>query len=87
MADFPFPTIKKECLAIVWAVETLHYYLCGASFSVETDHNPLTWLSQNKGKNQRLLRWYLCLQPYEFTIKHRRGVKNTNADGLSRAGI
>jgi hypothetical protein len=29
-------------------------------------------------------RWALILQEYEFPIKHRHGVENANADGLSR---
>ena len=32
----------------------------------------------------RLARWALALQPYQFTIVHRAGTANVNADGLSR---
>ena len=28
-------------------------------------------------------RWALALQPYQFTVSHRAGTANANADGLS----
>jgi len=34
--------------------------------------------------NERLLRWSLTLQQYDFGIKYRRGDRNANADALSR---
>jgi hypothetical protein len=37
-----------------------------------------------KEKNQRLIRWSLTLQQYDFEIKYRSGDKNANADALSR---
>lgn len=79
-----YSVIEKECLAIVWAVESLSYYLKGTSFVVQTDHNPLVWLNRMKDKNQRLLRWALALQPYQITVEYRKGQLNKNADGLSR---
>ena len=30
------------------------------------------------------MHWSLSLQPYQFTVEHRRGVDNANADALSR---
>jgi hypothetical protein len=80
-----YATIEKECLAIVWALRTLDVYLFGRSFTVQTDHNPIRWLNDFKGKNQRLLRWSLTLQDYKFQVAHRKGVDNGNADALSRA--
>ena len=32
----------------------------------------------------KLARWSLLLQEYDFTMEHRKGVDNTNADCLSR---
>uniref|UniRef100_A0A1X7V418 Reverse transcriptase RNase H-like domain-containing protein n=1 Tax=Amphimedon queenslandica TaxID=400682 RepID=A0A1X7V418_AMPQE len=49
-----------------------------------TDHRALQWLHKFKEKNARLTRWSLILQPYNFTIQHRKGVANANADALSR---
>ena len=82
-----YATIEKECLAIVWALRFFYTYLYGQSFTVETDHQPLSWLYRMKNTNSRLIRWALALQPFNFSLKHRKGVDNANADGLSRGSI
>ena len=46
--EMKLSTTEKECLAIVWAVETFRYYLFGRKFILQTDHNPLVWLNQVK---------------------------------------
>lgn len=80
-----YPTIEKECLAIVWGTQKYHPYLYGRHFTIQTDHQPLTWLQRVKTKNQKLLRWSLVLQQYKFELQHKKGTLNGNADGLSRA--
>ena len=53
----------------------------------QTDHKPLLWLESAKGsraRSQRLEHWSLELRAYEFTVKHRPGIENTDADSLSR---
>ncbi|CAM5075404.1 unnamed protein product [Natator depressus] len=72
-----YTVIKRKCLAIRWARETLHYYLLSRQFTPETDHAPLQWMQQNKEKN--ITRWFLSLQPFQFRIWH-----HGNADGLSQ---
>ena len=52
---------------------------------VFTDHNPLTFIHQNKMSNHRILRWALLLQSYHLEVRHIRGVDNLIADSLSRA--
>ena len=63
-----YPTVEKERLGIIWAVQ-LHYYLLGREFTIKTDHEPLIWLERVKCKNQKLLRWSLTLQQYCFKVK------------------
>ena len=78
-------TTEKECLGIVWAVELFRYYLFGRKFRLQTDHNPLVWLNQVRGKNRKLLRWSITLQEYDMDVEHKSGKKNSNVDALSRA--
>src|SRR5579871_694832 len=52
---------------------------------IETDHSFLKWL-MNVPKG-RLSRWALRLSEYDFEIRHRAGVKNGNADGVSRVPL
>ena len=80
-----YSTIEKECLAIKLGVEAFKVYLIGRPFTIETDHRSLVWLNRLKENNSRLTRWSLALQPYTFEVVHRAGVKNGNADALSRA--
>ena len=76
-----YSAIEREALAIVQGFRT---YLQGSKFTIETDHNPLPQLGNLKDSRGRLARWALSLQQYDFTIVHRSGSKNANADGLSR---
>ena len=82
-----YAVIEKECLAIKLAVHTFRTYLLGRTFLIQTDHHALEWLNRIKNDNPRLTRWSLALQPYQFTIRHRPGVANQNADALSRGPV
>ena len=80
-----YSTVEKECLAIRLAVAAFRVYLLGRKFVIQTDHRSLEWLERLKEGNPKLCRWSLALQPYEYTVEHRAGRANLNADALSRA--
>ena len=74
---------EKECL--VWAIQSLQVYLYGQEFTNQSDHHALPWLDRIKDKNARVTRWRLMLQSYKYTVQHKPGKENTNANALSRA--
>ena len=78
-----YSTMEKEALAIVFATEHFRYYLLGRQFQIVTDNSALTWLHSVEPKG-RIARWIMKLQEFDFTISHRRGGDNQNADALSR---
>ncbi|GBL81177.1 Retrovirus-related Pol polyprotein from transposon 17.6 [Araneus ventricosus] len=86
-AQRKYVTTEKECAAIIYAIKKLKYYLDGQHFTNETDHNPLVRLNFNAGTNQRLMRWSLALQPFQYKVLHKAGKKHLKADALSRSGI
>ena len=86
-AETRYSAIERECLALVWAVKTLHSYLYGRKFTLMTDHQPLAYISAAKYSNNRVMRWALDLQIYRYNIKVIKGKDNHVADYLSRRGI
>ena len=78
-----YAAVEKECLAVVEGIRTFRVYLEGRHFQVQTDHRSLEYLHKMRDSNGRL-RWSLYLQPFDFSINHRPGRQNGNADGLSR---
>ncbi len=83
-AEQRYATVEKEALAVKWAVLELRYYLLGRKFTLITDHAPLQGMARAKDTNARVTRWFLALQDFHFTVRHRAGTANANADGLSR---
>ncbi|GBP23651.1 Retrovirus-related Pol polyprotein from transposon 17.6 [Eumeta japonica] len=79
-----YNTTEKELLAVLWACQHFRPYIYGRKFNLETDHQPLTWLSKLKEPNAKLTRWRLRLQEYDYDIKHTKGRENKVADALSR---
>ena len=91
-AEKRYSQLDKEALAVIFGVNKFHQYLYGRPFTIYTDHKPLTYLfSPTKSLSQmssaRLQRWALTLNSYNYSITHRRGCDNGNADALSRLPI
>ena len=82
-----YSTMEKECLAIVWAVRKFMVYLYGRQFVLQTDHQPLAYLSRAKYINDRIMRWALFLQPYRMSVQAIKGSTNVGADYLSRVVV
>ncbi|GAQ93234.1 hypothetical protein KFL_013780010, partial [Klebsormidium nitens] len=79
-----YSSYHGECLAAVWGVCYFRVYLYGRPFTLITDHEPLQWLMTNTRLTGMHARWANILQEYDVKIVHRSGVKNLDADGLSR---
>lgn len=79
-----YSVIEKEFLAITWGCKYFRPYLYGKRFTLFTDHKPLTYMFSLKDPNDKMLRWRLRLQEFDYDVKHRAGKQNIVADGLSR---
>ena len=75
-AERNYSVTEREALAVVDGVQ--HFQ------TVFTDHNAARWLMNIKEPTGRLAPWELLLQQHDFTIEHRAGNCNGNADALSR---
>ena len=81
----PYGQTEREALAVVWACEHLHVNIYGKLVTVYTDHKPLASIYGNPSSKPpaRIEGWALRLQPYQITVKYRRGEVNP-ADYLPR---
>ena len=82
-AELNYGSSELEAAAAIWAIETLHNYIGNTHFTLITDHDSLRWLLTGTKRN-RLNRWAVRLQEFDFTIKHRAGRKHSNVDYFSR---
>ena len=84
-AEKNYSQIEKEGLAIIFGVKKFHNFLFGRHFSIESDHQPLSYLfSETKGVSQtassRIQRWALTLGAYHYNICHKPGATLSNAE-------
>ncbi len=75
-------TFEKEAYAIFYAFQELEYLLHDRFFTLRTDHANLTYIRDSGSEKVR--RWKLYIQEYNFDIEHIKGEKNIVADALTR---
>lgn len=80
-----YSVTERECLAAVEAIQKFRCYLELQDFEVITDHSSLVWLMRQPNLSGRLARWVLKLQPFKFSVSHRKGKDNIVPDALSRS--
>ena len=83
-----YSQIEKEGLAVVYTVTKFHKYLYSRTFLIESDHQPLSHLFNQKKAismtaSSRIQRWALTLSAYHYTICHKPGRNLSSADPLS----
>ncbi len=88
-AEKNYSQLEKEGLAVVYGVKKFHHYLYGQKFIIESDHQPLSHLFNEKKQipvlaSARIQRWALTLSTYTYSIRYKAGKSLSNADALSR---
>lgn len=80
--------IEKEALAVTWACDKFADYVIGKHFQIESDHKPLIPLLNSKHFDNlpaRILRFWLRMGRFNYTVFHVPGKLLEAADALSRA--
>jgi len=75
-------TPEKEAFAIIYALQKMDYLLRDVHFTLRTDHKNLIYI--NTAGSEKVYRWKIYIQSYDFQIEHIEGEKNVVADCLSR---
>jgi RNase H-like domain found in reverse transcriptase/Reverse transcriptase (RNA-dependent DNA polymerase)/Integrase zinc binding domain/Integrase core domain len=84
-AERNYSTFERELLAVLWALEHFHVYALLNPVIIYTDHKPLVALKTKQIQgSDRLVRWRLRLEVYDYSIQYRPGKENLCADALSR---
>ena len=83
-AETQYDTREQELLSIHEALVQWRAYLEGIKFTVETDHESLKWLQDQRILNRRQARWVMNFQTYDFSIGYTPGNTHVVADVLSR---
>ena len=81
-AQLRWSTPEKEAYGIFYAITHLEHLLRDVHFVLRTDHKNLTYI--NYGNSQKILRWKMQIQEYDFEIEHVAGEENIIADAFSR---
>ena len=76
--------LDLEAGSIVWAFKRLRGYLWGTKFRIISNHKALESISKEGNHDARVQRWLEFLTTFDYTLEHRKGSANGNADFLSR---
>ena len=68
-AEKNYSATDLEGLAVVSTVQHFEVYLTGTKFTIETDHQALSFLQSAKQLTGRLYRWALIIQSFHFDIR------------------
>ena len=76
---------ELELAAVVWATAMCRHYLIANTFELVTDSSVVkALLSPEKDIPSRRANWIIRLSEFHFTVTHRKGLENRNADFFSR---
>ena len=76
--------IQKEACGIFHSCMYLQSLLLDRLFKIRTDHRNLLFIKE--ASNLMIVRWYMALSEFSFTLEFIPGVENDIADAMSRLG-
>jgi hypothetical protein len=82
-----YPAVKREALAILFAIKSFKYWIFGVKFVLESDAKALIYIRSNGAVQECdaiLHRWLARISAYDFDFRYVKGSENGEADALSR---
>ena len=79
-----YTTTEREGLGMIYAVKNYRHYLLANKFVFFTDHQALLYLVNKPYNTGRIVRWFLILLEFDFTVMVKKGITHQRADHLSR---
>jgi hypothetical protein len=80
--ELRWSTPEKEAYAIFYSLMKLEHLLRDTHFILRTDHKNLTYI--NSEFREKVKRWKLAIQHFDFDIEYIKGPDNVEADGFPR---
>ena len=79
-----YTTIEQEGLGMIYAMKKFRNYLLANKFVFFTDHQALLYLVNKPCNIGCIVRWFLILLEFDFTIVVKKGITHQWANHLSR---
>lgn len=79
-----YTSMEKETLAIIKAVNHFKPIIFNAKIIIKTDNSNLIFLGD---LTNRIQRWKLQLEEYDYSLEYKKGKENVLADTLSRLNL
>ena len=83
-AESSYPSMKGELLAVVLGLKSFEHILRYRKFIIRAGSRCITFLNSMKETRGIWARWHALLASFNYEWVHRPGVKQKNADALSR---
>ena len=89
-AERNYSQLENEAVGIVFYFKRFNRYLAGREVQLFTDYKPLTFIFRPDAgvpttALQRIQRWAMFMANFNYTVHHRPGKFNFQADALSRS--
>ena len=83
-AETRYPPHKGELAAVLLGLKKFEHILRAKPFIIRTDSKCVEFVNTMKEFRGVFARWHCFLSSFKYTLVHRAGKKNQNADPLSR---
>ena len=84
VAEKNYTTTEREGLSMIYAVKKFRHYLLATQFVFFVDHQALLYLVNKPCATGRIVRWFIILLEFDFTVAVKKGSTHQRADHLSR---
>ena len=78
-----YTTTEREGLGMVYAMKNLWHYHLANKFVFFTDHQVLLYLVNKPCNTGRIVRWFIILLEFDFTVVVKKGKTHQRANHLS----
>ena len=84
MVEKNYTKTEREGLTMIYAIKLFFHYLLANKFVFFVDHQALLYLVIKPCSTRQIVRWFVILLEFDFTVVVKKGLTHKRADHMSR---